>query len=593
MKKGTTMEMKKGTTMGERLTCTLKGVAASPGIGVGRPFVLKRGELRGETWSAPREEVDGKTILQGDVEQTLEHWKAVEGALQGQYEELIREAESETVRRVLESQMMILQDPELQASIERAIQVEFLSLPRAICREIGLWADRWASSGADWVEERVTDLLSVQDDLILMLHGGQREYPLTGQTILFADELAPVEMIRIARTSLKGVVLQRAGHTSHAVILAKSLGLPCVVGVDWMGAEPGLHDVALVDGNFGEVLLSPSGSVLKERREKATKLIGWEGSEEQSTRCGVSFVLRANIEYLMEMDRMQHQGARGVGLLRTESMLMSEGVWSLERQVGFYRTVLKKAGNEPVTIRLFDAGGDKGQPDEVSETNPFLGWRGVRMLLDRPDLLQLQLEAILRASGGEPGRVSVMIPMVTFLEEIDCVRSVMRNVMDDLDARGVMFDRNIPFGVMMEVPALVLQAKAVAERVDFMSIGTNDLIQYTLAADRGNERVASHFEPRHPAIWKLVGLLRDASLQTGCSLRVCGEMASEPVYAAAFLGFGVRELSMGVQEVPAVRSHLTEVSIEEAELLAHSLVAADCMREVHATFEAWKKNYLL
>jgi Phosphoenolpyruvate-protein kinase (PTS system EI component in bacteria) len=215
------------------------------------------------------------------------------------------------------------------------------------------------------------------------------------------------------------------------------------------------------------------------------------------------------------------------------------------------------------------------------------------MLLDQPDLLKLQLEAILIASASEPGRVSVMIPMVTFLEEIDRVRAVMNSVMDDLNARGVSFDRNIPFGVMMEVPALVLQAKAVAERVDFMSIGTNDLIQYTLAADRGNERVAAHFEPRHPAVWKLVSLLRDASLQTGCSLRVCGEMASEPAYAAAFLGFGVRELSMGVQDVPAVGSHLAEVSIVEAESLAHSLVVADCMKEVHGVFEAWKKNYLL
>lgn len=588
------------------------GFPGSPGVALGRPVILLR--------SDPLEHQEEVHLQPQEKKVAVAMWKKATTTLNLSYQELEAASGKREVREILETQRMILMDPELHRQVETAIRDDALSLPFAIYRAVKKYTDRLMDSGVDWAEERAVDVISVRNDLLRAVRGEHGAKPLIGDVIVFTDEIAPVEMITMSRTSLKGLVLRHAGRTSHAVILAKSLGLPCVTGVDWRSKGLDEHQWVMINGEKGEIVCSPDGKSLEDItghetgvRSDSDRLhqdreFSFQKSMKTENRmaCGHPFVLRANVESLLEMDRVQAVGAMGVGLFRTESMILQERMMPVSQQEQRYRKLLKEAGDQPVTIRLLDAGGDKAVlPEQKTagtdvadeefryrEANPFLGCRGVRMLTDRPELLNDQLEAILRASAAARGKVSILVPMVTFLDEILDVKKALEGVMSNLRIRNIPFDEQIRLGIMIEVPAMALQASEAVPLVDFMSIGTNDLIQYTLAVDRGNEYISEMYEASHPAVWRLMQIIADQVQNSGIPVHVCGEMASDPVFAAAFLGMGMQELSMGSASLPAVRAHLQQIHRFEASALAESLVKSGSVHESKKIIRQWQKKYL-
>ena len=353
----------------------------------------------------------------------------------------------------------------------------------------------------------------------------------------------------------------------------------------------------IVDALEGDVIINPDDQLLVQYREKkkrelsrVKKLLKW-AKKENITKCGSTFSLRANVEFLEELPKISLYGANGIGLLRTETVLFETSEFNVKEQVEFYSKVLQATNKESVTIRLFDAGGDKLINDKSSEANPFLGWRGVRMLLDEPQLLEKQLEAIYRVSGKYMGRLKILIPMVSRLEEIVALKKIAEKVRTELDTGNVTFDAAIPIGIMVEVPSIVMMANKIAAHVDFFSIGTNDLTQYTLAVDRGNEKISNLFDSYHPAIWKMIKMTKEAADMHQIPISVCGEMASKPEAAACLLGMGINDLSMNSSAIPYVKAVICSHTLKELKELSRLVLKEDELEGIHKLFSKWKFTY--
>jgi phosphotransferase system enzyme I (PtsI) len=276
--------------------------------------------------------------------------------------------------------------------------------------------------------------------------------------------------------------------------------------------------------------------------------------------------------------------------LRTETILFEKGGFDIQTQIEFYRQVAEAAGDEQVTIRLFDAGGDKLPENHEEEHNPFLGWRGIRMLLDKPDLLRKQYEAILRVSADFKGKIQILVPMISHMQQIEEAQLVLEDVKKELRESGVDFDPDIPFGIMIEVPGIAMMAAEAAREVDFFSIGTNDLTQYMLAVDRGNSKISKLYQPSHPSIWRMIDLVVNAAKEEGIQVSVCGEMASNPLYAACFLGMGIKDLSMTTNSIPAVKEMLCSHTLAEFKEKSNEILRARTFTDVNLIFNEWKKT---
>src|SRR6056297_1817848 len=388
-------------------------------------------------------------------------------------------------------------------------------------------------------------------------------------------------MIELSRNSIAGLVMQKGGLTSHAVILAQSLDIPCVIGVEWKAKRFKNKEEVIVDGDLGSVVVRPSEDERnvyverkKKQKKKAEKILQI-AKQPSETACGKKFKLQANVEFLEELPKVKTHGADGVGLLRTETILFQKTGFDVNAQLDFYRKVVEASGQSDVTIRLFDAGGDKLLDDMDTESNPFLGWRGIRMLLDETELLGNQLEAIYRLSGEYKDRIKLLVPMVSCVSEIHRLKKRIMDVKDKLTEEGVKFDRNLPIGVMIEVPSVALMADRVAKEVDFFSIGTNDLTQYTLAVDRGNEKISSLYQPYHPAIWKLIKMTLDGAKKSNIPVTVCGEMASKPKAAACLFGLGIENLSMTTRALPLVKSMLCSQKMNDMRIFSDQVMKAN------------------
>jgi len=567
---------------------TILGTPGAGGRNIGRPEVL----LTEKTVVRPQ------TISESDVEKELELTENGIDALIEEFEHLKQVSDESDVKEIIESQIQVARDPELDKRIRDNITEKKYSSVYAVFSSFNDYINILENSDTTWLNERSIDIVSIRDQLIDIIRNRQPDDYNADDAVIFATELSPTEMIKLSHYNLAGIITEKGGLTSHVVILAQSLGIPCVIGVEWKKMRPQRFDSVLIDGDVGSVLFDPTDELVeefeqyleKQRRREQTAL-EW-ASKPSKTRCGSPFTIRGNIEFASELPRLATHGAKGVGLLRTETILFETNNFDVRAQVQFYQQVADASSGEPVVIRLFDAGGDKLPDNHDKEDNPFLGWRGIRMLLDKPDLLRQQFEAILRTSAKHPGKIRILVPMISHIREIVETKEILEELKEDLRQQNVEFDETIPFGIMIEVPGIAVMAREAAKKVDFFSIGTNDLTQYMLAVDRGNSKISKLYQPLHPSIWKMMKSVIDASKNAGMPISVCGEMASNPLFAACFLGMGLSDLSMTTSSIPSVKSLLCRHDLSRFKVLANDVLSAETCKDVENVFRSREQLFL-
>jgi phosphotransferase system enzyme I (PtsI) len=490
---------------------------------------------------------------------------------------------------IFDVQLAMLDDVELLDNV-RALIHQNLGAEKAFDLVMVDWRQSFARHTHQMLRERVADLTDVHIRVLSMLLDLEDHDPVDlpkgSNAILVTHDLTPSLTVQLDRGAISAIATDAGTRTSHVAILARSLGLPAVVGLRDATIQLHAGDRVILDGSLGVLIPNPTEAQIAAYAERAVR----DASDDAAMRAiatadpvtldGVRMVLRANVDLPDEADAAARSGAEGVGLMRTEFLAVGRATMpDEEEQFRAYHRVVSAFEGKPVVIRTFDVGGDKlpvgGYP---TEANPFLGWRAIRMCLDEPELFKTQLRALLRAAMF--GDVRIMLPLIVSLDEVRAARRLLMESSDELTARGVEHRRDVPLGVMIETPAAAIGADILAPEVAFFSIGTNDLVQYTLAVDRGNVNLADRFTPLHPAVLRLIRRTVQAGKTAGLEVAVCGEMASQPLMAFALIGLGVRQLSVGAQSVALVKRVIRGISVDVAKAAAESAMLAGTAEEV-------------
>jgi phosphotransferase system enzyme I (PtsI) len=568
---------------------SLTGIPVSPGIAVGRAVVCI-----GRTDSTPRRDLDVD-----EVPAELERLRlAVESAIReiGEMAGQVEARLGKEYAAIFQAHALFLRDPSFLGPIEKKVRLEKVNAEWAV----EVVADALAARLRDLPDKDLALRASDLDDIATILKRGLGEGSGAvdrlatlpwDSCVLVADELTPSDAVRIPRDKVVAFVTERGGKTSHAAILARSFGLPAVVAVPKLLASVGEGDQVIVDGREGVLWREPSEDVLSLFRERQGRDATRELSlKEKSlsglarTRDGEEVAIRANIELAREVPDVFEYGADGVGLFRSEFLyLSSAGVEFPDEatQAAIYRQVVSQLSPRPVVIRTYDLGGKKGARHlSGAEENPVLGLRGVRLCFSHPEMFRTQLRALL--SVASEGDLRILVPMVAGVEEVRRVRAFVEEARAELADRGVVVPDSVPIGAMIEVPSAAMTADLIAPEVDFLSLGTNDLIQYTLAADRANEAVSDIFRPHHPAILRLIARVQEAARSAGKPLAVCGEMAADPALFLLLLGLGIREFSMGPRSVPLLKDVARCASAADAARMARAALSLSTPDDVAA-----------
>lgn len=559
----------------------LHGVSASPGIVIGTAQILR--------WEVP--EVPVRVITDDEVPAELARLHAAIAAAVERLHQCKVRAEQNAgpaEAAIFDVQVAVLGDEALTGGIEALIG-QNLGAEKAVELVFLEWRERFARSTNPLMRERAGDLVDIEIRLLSILLGLPDGDPVAvgpdGDTILVTHDLTPSLTVQLDRSSIRGIATDAGTRTSHVAILARSLGIPAVVGLIDATSRVQTGDRVILDASNGELVLRPTAATLarfaeRARQEEAVRSeLAAMTTAEAVTADGVRITLRANVDLPDEVERLATTGAEGVGLMRTEFLVVGRTAMPTEdEQVAAYRAVLDAFPGQPVVIRTYDVGGDKlpvgGFPHEP---NPFLGWRAIRMCLDEPALFSVQLRALLRAAVH--GDVRIMLPLIVGVDEVRQTRYLLREAAAELARRGADHRADVPLGIMVETPAAALTVASFANEVDFFSIGTNDLVQYTLAVDRGNAALVTRFTPLHPAVLRLIDDTVRAAATVGRDCSVCGEMASQPLMAYALLGLGVRTLSVSGAAIPVVKRLIRGVSLGAAGAAARAALGAATAQE--------------
>ncbi len=569
------------TKLGNKET-VWEGKAASPGIAIGSVFRLNQTEL----------EVPQKHLPESQIAGEIERFQK---ALSLAKKELSQaQAGSGTSLKkdhsqIFETQRMILEDQIIQQKVTEKIQTEQINSEWAYQLVLDEAIGTLAASPNQYLKERVFDIHALKNRILGYMLGIKPERPdnLKSPSIVFATHLSPSDLLHLRKSKVIGLVLKESGVTSHVAILAKSLGLPTVVGLDedFKVLENGTEVV--LDGEAGRVILTPDPETLHKFKAQLENLVQHRKKlkllkkKPALTRDRKKIQLLANLEIPEEASVALDYGAEGVGLFRTEFLFMNgEKPPSEEEQFQAYTTVLKKFANRPVVIRTFDLGGDKiaASPQSVTEANPFLGWRAIRVCLDSPEIFQTQLKALLKASRY--GNLKVMLPFISNIEEIRKAKEILEQLKAQLKKQKVPMAKKIPLGIMIEVPSAALNVDILASEVDFFSLGTNDLIQYTLAVDRTNPQVALWYQAFHPAILRLIQISANSAFKHKREIAVCGEMAGDTLALPVLLGLGIKELSVTPPLVPEVKEKIGKLSFSECKKIAKKVLKMDSAEKI-------------
>jgi phosphoenolpyruvate-protein phosphotransferase len=492
---------------------------------------------------------------------------------------------------IFEAHQLILEDPEFLTAVRMAIETHQLNAEAAVSDAIEHYAQALLALEAAYFQARAQDVRDVGGRIIRCLVGHEPDQAsgLTWPVIVLADDLTPSDTIQLDQANVLGLCTVRGGPTSHTAILARGLGVPAVVSAPIPLDEINAGTELILDGTAGAVTIDPtSESLALARRQRAEWLARRvaqlsTAAQPATTRDGHTVEVVANIGSAEEARRALEQGAEGVGLFRTEFLYLNRDRLPGEaEQIAAYRDVVEIIAGRPLVVRTLDIGGDKAVSylGIRAEPNPFLGWRGIRTISERPDILHTQFRALLQAGVGADLRL--MVPMVSCLEEVLQARELLAKAREGLAAEGRPLAEKVQFGIMIEVPSAALLAEHLAPYVDFFSIGTNDLTQYTLAVDRTNERVAALASPYHPAVLRLMAQTIQAAHAQGKWVGLCGELAGDPEAVPLLLGFGLDEFSMASAAIPAVKAAIRNWSLAEARALADTALAQATTAQVKA-----------
>ncbi len=558
------------------------GIPASPGIAIGNAFVVNVEELPVGEEHVPGEKVE-------------EEVSRFEGALREADRELyqlhkrLKDDMGEEHARILDSHRLIVTDKDMQKNTIKLIREEQLSAASAFSRVIDRVLTSFDEIEDQYLKERGEDIRDVRSRVVRILLG-QKEDKLTSldrQAVVVARNLTPSDTMGLKKKYVKAYVTDVGGRTSHAAIVARSQGIPSVVGLNDFCLKVRPNDRIIVDGITGQVVLNPTPEKEKDYREARARYQEMERElltlkdYPAVTLDGKTIELSGNIEVLDEVDDLLSHGGRGIGLFRTEYFFItSETLPSEEEQYRYYREVIEKVAPDPVIIRTLDVGGDKiaGWVAQDKENNPFMGWRGIRFTLSRRDIFRTQLRAIFRAAVH--GKIRVMFPMISVIEEVRSSLEICEEVKEDLKNERYRIDEDVEMGIMIETPAAVAMADNLAKEVDFFSIGTNDLIQYVLAVDRGNSRISYLYDALHPSILKMLKDTVEAAHRNGIWVGICGEMPADVFGALLLIGLGLDEFSAGAYILPEIKSIIRSVTYDETKALAGRALKCSTVSEV-------------
>jgi phosphotransferase system enzyme I (PtsI) len=542
-----------------------EGIPASPGIAIAPVHVIARGFSAPDVYEIDESEVARE---QDRFREAVEITKRQLVELQSRLEDLAGDNES----GIFEAHAMMLEDRAVYDRVLKSIDSRRQNAEYVFYAVMQNFLEAMRRIPDPFLRERTADIEDVAQRVLRNFSpdSDTRHQGPDDRHILVAYDLAPSDTASMNRRHVLGFATEQGSVNAHTAILARALGVPAVVGLEAAVIDIMTLAPAILDGYTGKLILHPAPDTLERYRQlgdaKAKVRSFVEGKRGAATETvdGRAITVSANIEIVEELPLVKRSGAKGIGLYRTEFMLLNGEEMPDERhQLEIYTRVAKEMAPHTVIIRTLDAGGDKlpVEPLTEPEPNPFLGWRGVRVSLARPAMFREQIRAILRASAH--GKVAVMFPMISGLSEVWRCKEMVRRCMDELDRENVPFDHEMPVGVMIEVPAAALCADLLAPEVDFFSIGTNDLIQYTVAADRVNPHVAELYRPTHPAVLRLIKRTIDAATDNGIWTGICGEMAGDVRLTPLLIGLGVEELSVGPQQVPTVGQAIRSLSYAE------------------------------
>jgi len=565
----------------------LVGIGASPGIAIGSSHLVNRA----------RTCVMERSISAEEVEQEIALFRQAIDLSRQQLEEVKANVVNHDLAEhlyIIDTHLLILDDQMLVGQTEAQIRQELINAGGALRRTLSRFRQAFADIEDEYLRERHSDVDSVGERLMRNLLGVVQEslQNVEHRSIVVAHLLSPADTMQMDKSKIVGFVTDLGGRTSHTAILARSLGIPAVVGLETATAMIPEHLPMIVDGIHGTVVLNPSAATFKEYLQKKQS---FEYLEKEllalrdvpaETLDGKKVTLCANVEFVEEIDPALRHGAQGIGLFRTEFLFMNRNQPpDEEEQVAAYRNIVERMAPDSVTIRTLDVGGDKFVPEInlEDEANPAMGLRAIRFSLKEVKLFRMQLRAILRASAF--GKVRLMFPMISGIRELrDCLAH-LAEVKAELKRDGCPFDDELPVGIMVETPAAAMIAELLAREVDFFSIGTNDLIQYCLAVDRGNENVAYLYEPLHPAVLRALKMTCDAARNAGIEVSMCGEMAGDPLYVLVLLGLGFDQLSMNAPAIPRVKQVLRQLHSDEGWMLLKELLTLATAADVTLRIE--------
>ncbi len=559
-----------------------KGIGVSPGVVISTAVVLDAVDL-----AIPKRSVDPSAV-EGEVERFREGVVKSQAELR-ELRTAVAEKYGKEIGNIFDFHIGILNDASVVKSILDEIRTKLVTAEFAVSVVLRRYASNFLAMSDKYLSDRVKDIYDIERRILHNLIGQKEEglTRLTTDVAVIAHDLLPSQTAALDRVHVRGFATDVGGRTSHTAIVARALGIPAVVGLGNITSEVSGGDIVIIDGNRGVVIVGPDEEQLVEYREYERRRgeveIGLTSLRDLPavTKDGHAVSLQANIEFAEEVDDALNRGAQGIGLYRTEFLYLSKQTEPTEADhYDAYSDAVRRLNGRPLVIRTLDLGADKQtQAKSLSpERNPFLGDRSIRMCLHDIPMFKRQLRAILRCSVL--GDVRIMFPLISTLMELRQAKMVVNDVMEELEDEGLEFRRDLPVGMMIEVPSAALMANQFSKEVNFFSIGTNDLIQYTLAVDRTNEKVAGLFCPAHPAVLTLIRDVIRAGQRNSISVSVCGEMAGESLYTLLLLGMGLTIFSMNSPDVPEVKKIIRSTTLEHARQVARKVMSFDSERQV-------------
>ncbi len=554
------------------------GIVASPGIVIGKAYLY--------TKKNPR--VEEKKVVAEEIPKELERLHHAIERSEKELQKIMLFAEQKIGEtKIFEAQILILQDTVLLDSITKRISKECKNAEYIVYEEFGKYQQLLFNAQDEYMRERANDIEDIKNRIIRNIQQEKLISRFEENSIVIAQSLTPADTILFSRNNVLGYVTEMGGTTSHASLLSRSLQLPSIVGVKNITEHIETGDDIIVDGLNGNVILNPTEKTKKKSQKKYDSYITFEnelGSLRElypTTLDGKTVTLSSNIESTQEIDFTFSQGSQGVGLFRSERLLLERSSFPTEEeQYQVYKEIAHRMFPQRVVLRTFDIGGDKNvfQTQTQLEENPFLGWRGIRLLLDKPEILLSQLQAMLRAS--EKGNATILFPMVSGLQEVQKIKSYLKEAKKNLQEKNIPFDNKISIGIMIEVPSAAMLIDTLAQEVDYISIGTNDLIQYLLAVDRGNERVSSLYQEFHPAVIQTIHTIITTTHRHKKKVGMCGDMASNPLATTLLLGLGLDEFSVIPALLPEIKKVIRSVDFQQAKELAVKVLALSSEEEI-------------